>query len=1527
MPFDLLVWVKTGVGWAWPRIKQWGFDRSTRVRVSLKAKDGGELASDGSLPSLVKAELKRLDSDALAPRQIRSESFRNWLTSPNNLDLFVSILVAKAGAKHGLVEASEASLADRFQDATGETSKLALGWINLTISYIYGQLNATDAGRSALQIALGFRNTAQLARIEGLVTPPSTEDVNAKVKKVALGLLEAGRQSWKMPRTIAPLTLEEHQSNAGGESQRTTMAELALAVDDGRNLILFGSGGIGKTTFLLELCGLFLAARGRIPLFIDVAVWARSNVSVLDYVAVSPAAQLNHATAAELANLAKSGCLVIMLNGWNEISAASKLSCRESLLQLAAVAPLLRMVVASRTATDIPALDDARHIEILGLTWQGQVDVIRGELHGSQADTVIELLVRDTRLRYAGRSPLILRGLIAQAKEGRVADSSVFALLGAAVRAFEGDDQHNLILSDPPIDRHHRVYLEEIACDLTARVLTACSRDEALRSMQSAGNKLMELGVIGTQPNPSAVLAILVSHHLLHLDDDAVRFAHQRFQEYFAATRLLQACDGDDAVRPPLGPIFNLPAWDESLMLVAGELKGRPGASAARVRLVKALGAIDLGLACDIAGVCQFGESDDRQLHRTLIERVNRISTSNLREVRELATTYQVTSRFPEFSGSLWVLLESGDMQVRLHAYRLGGIGISLSQLGVDAKARVAAWPTAQRVEFVRELAGNADNYEFVVELAEGEPDPQVRAAAIAALFWEFPASDVPTRAWLSAPVAVQMNDNLLSYVEYALEEGLCDEDVRDRIRTLLREDNSPQKQLRLALAFPEEIDARGLDSIFEHLRNSERHANYAPYVAIARSKEPERLDNLAQELALASGALRQWVRDYLVDSPDLVRAELFEKAWINWQQEGTSGKAVEQLGFLANQTQIEAIVTYLLQLDEQIQLPSRQDSDDRRILEHLLADVAGDDLFAVVIGRAASAGYATACRLVVLIYRRTGAETGIGRQGGWLPTAGQVRQLVEVFGQKQEIAAISQNELKVFLCCIAGLVVPDEFENFLLDTTRRYLDSWASYREVVEKWSKNPSSPRPQNPYWGNYLASAWVRVGFRCLQHLVDLMSRPGGNEFVPDLIARVVNIPWEAQTERGAFRSATSDIQEGKRRREMNRVLLQPDDAQQCVTDEAAKALGKLLTDFVGDCLAAKSENDKWNCKPAAHQIKRLAGVLANIPSTLAVAPIREALKSELMDVYGVISSLKGLVRQGVVISDASIVRAMEAAYDREAKEQWFDDSMRHAMSEFTQLMFCVSPATLLSRPLDHYIDQWHRFEHVNQYQYIRLLGATPPENAWPALMNLGQNAQGVTQLDEEYVTILFSALTVKNLPEFLGLVKNGMLFRWYRNERSLRNPPIAVARVLEQTGNVSAFLDACRQAALGPADMLAGRVLLQIKTSDDVLRTYLLNALDAGRAVAPDSSGYQLLKEMFTSKTDIGNGLTESSPKAQNELREELYLRAKGTGDIANGCRRLLAEVECERREAGRPGDEQRHPALEDGLAWTEIFLRV
>jgi hypothetical protein len=50
--------------------------------------------------------------------------------------------------------------------------------------------------------------------------------------------------------------------------------------------VLFGEGGIGKTTYLLDLSRAMLdAERSRIPLDIDAAPWAYSNIGIFDYLA------------------------------------------------------------------------------------------------------------------------------------------------------------------------------------------------------------------------------------------------------------------------------------------------------------------------------------------------------------------------------------------------------------------------------------------------------------------------------------------------------------------------------------------------------------------------------------------------------------------------------------------------------------------------------------------------------------------------------------------------------------------------------------------------------------------------------------------------------------------------------------------------------------------------------------------------------------------------------------------------------------------------------------------------------------------------------------------------------------------------------------------------------------------------------------------------------------------------------------------------------------------------------------------
>ncbi|UEG63300.1 NACHT domain-containing protein [Stutzerimonas chloritidismutans] len=1525
MPLNyLLAILKAPAAWGSKIALKYVAEKLARMKASRKAMRGEDLASQASLHHLIGEELKAFADSGKSFLGLQPYAFRNWLQQGENVELFVEALIARAGGNSEFSERAERELAASYEIFARNTGSLADNSVAQVVSYVLGQLQATEKGKQALQSAIALRSAAQLQLLLHPEQPqfPSHADLH-RVRTMATKLLEAGKRSWKMPKFIAPLTLEAHEKKDEQDPspRPISTSELASVIETGVSLVLFGEGGIGKTTFLLELCSSCFNTGGRIPLFVDATLWARSNMSLLEYLAGRPSATSNKVTVDELTKLAEAGRLVVMLNGWNELPVSLKLVCLEDLNQLSAAAEALGVVVVSRSSSDAPRLPNARRVEVQGITWDGQSAVIRAELGEDGSAPLLDLLSKNTYLRHAARSPLILQGLIAQAKKGTTSHSSVFDLLGATVQAFEEDDLRTLALSNAPLDGHQREYLEELACRLTQRLTTSCSRNDALQAIHYAAEQLAARGLIGSLPQPTAILDLLASHHLLHFDDGVVRFAHQRFQEYFAATRLLRICTDDGASSAILHKAINQPAWDESLALVAGKLKGGGDSAAARVRIVKAAAAMDLGRACDLAGICDFSDADDSELHSQLVIRVNELASSPLDEVRDLGIAYQIASGFPAFAEKLWPLLESEDQQTRLYTYRLNGSAISLVQLGAGANLRVASWPSDRRVEFVHEIAENVENYEFLVELAQSELDPAVRAAAISALFCHFPASDAPFQAWLDAPIQVQTEQNVLSYVQYALEEGYASDAVRERLQAISGNDIADSARLKLALAFPREVGPSALNVIFEHLRSRKRYGDDHPLVDIARFNAPERLLDLALELALQPRVVTEWVGEFLHQAPIDVKTNIFERAWLVLQGQNFKSLSSEVLGPLASRDQTERSVASLLQYSEiDRKTLSDLDHERNRQLRQLLAHAPGSDLLNVVMKRAQASSYNEAAQLVELVWRRIGRDEGSPSAANqWLPTVDEVRQLVAQFSQKEEIAEVPQDRVWILLSCIASHVAPAEFGPLLLEACRRHLDAWSTFREKVAEWAEMPSQPRPYNPGMGNYLTLSIVKWGHDALPSLLELMAHPSAMEFIPEVIARIASSPWASKKER-TFSSVSADIQEGEQRRRMGRVHRQPDDAFQQWTDEAARILGQKLSELVTLYQQKSSTDEKWNIREAESRVGHLAGVVARIPSARVIQPVHRALTGALMNLHGTVGALRGLVRQGLYISDTAVVEQLEALYEQTADGKWLDDQSSYAMSELTELLLIAVPPSLLNKPVGQYLQLWRRFSHHTEI--IRRLGVTHSEVAWPVLLELGR------ELDEseELTRALVSSLAPRCLTEFLALIADGRLFSWCRSAWTLEHLAPSIATVLgEESSQVESFLDACRKPQSTLADALAGAVLTHTKGGEAARQLYLLEALDAGRAVHPDMPAYRMLGGTFTVKEPISNVQYEVIQTASNELRAELYVRAKGTGHIADCCRRLLASLECKRRETVRPDDEPRHPDLEDGLAWTDALL--
>lgn len=133
---------------------------------------------------------------------------------------------------------------------------------------------------------------------------------------------------------------------------------------------------------------------------------AGTGAGVSEYIASSPAAQLLGISAADIVRLAQRGKCVLMVNGWNEIPAEQKLLCREAFNQLTEAAPELVVVVATRTAHDIPTQ------AIEGMFWL-RVPMGQGiyEVHPKACNALRRELYR--RAKTDGRVAVIARQALA----------------------------------------------------------------------------------------------------------------------------------------------------------------------------------------------------------------------------------------------------------------------------------------------------------------------------------------------------------------------------------------------------------------------------------------------------------------------------------------------------------------------------------------------------------------------------------------------------------------------------------------------------------------------------------------------------------------------------------------------------------------------------------------------------------------------------------------------------------------------------------------------------------------------------------------------------------------------------------------------------------------------------------------------------------------------------------------------------------------------------------------------------------
>ncbi|MCK4706513.1 MAG: hypothetical protein KAT90_13620, partial [Gammaproteobacteria bacterium] len=677
-------------------------------------------------------------------------------------------------------------------------------------------------------------------------------------------------------------------------------------------------------------------------------------------------------------------------------------------------------------------------------------------------------------------------------------------------------------------------------------------------------------------------------------------------------------------------------------------------------------------------------------------------------------------------------------------------------------------------------------------------------------------------------------------------------------------------------------------------------------------------------ELVLSKRAIPDWAIKVLQDESLESRAAVFEDAWLILNGDGDVQLSVGVIGPLANRVQILCNVGEWLPCQFRYKDMTEAERAKERQKGYLLANASGNDLLSVVLEIGESASYHELSELLNLVMTRMRSDDGSSSEKEpWQPSIEEVHNLIEAFRQRSDDAATPQHKVHTLLCNIASCVAPAEFGDLLIEGCNLHLSAWEIYDVALNNWIKNQKESRPNNPCWGNYLISAFENWGFGALPSLLVLLDHPQAKHLIPEAICRIVSQPW-ASKEKGHFRTFGTDLKDGEERRLAGRTLLQPDDTHQEITDIAAKALGTKLTELVDQLRSDQAAgSEKWNDKNAAYRMRGLLNVVANTPSLEIVKPLMYALVNGFVDLYSVVDGMKGLIRQGVFIEDAAVVARIEALFAEVTKEKWIDDQAKRELARVCQLMYFVRPVSLLSKSLSDYLVEWQRYAHPNEI--IRNLERMHSEESWSSLLELGKKLtlEGITP--EHLIYSLGATLNPDCFDEFIELITDGIWFAWTRSSWDLKRIAHNILSVIDEDSiRRDAFLDACEHSDSPMADVFACEVLKLIPKGDHIRLQYSLAALDAGKGSDPHGAVYSMMKSMFTLEVPLNNNQHDVHPKSCNDLRQQLYIRAKENGPAASVSRRLLADIECMRREDNRPMDEPRHPVTGDA-AWTAIFL--
>jgi hypothetical protein len=516
----------------------------------------------------------------------------------------------------------------------------------------------------------------------------------------------------------------------GDYKQAFNVCGLAAAVETFNEIVVIAPPGTGKTTTLLQLVEAILSQDNSVAVFIPLSEWSSQMDSFFQSIVHRRAftgVQEDH-----LALLAHHGRLVLILDGWNELDAASRKRATGEIRLLQREFPDLGIVVSTRRqALHVPISGPVVEIDLL--TDDQQLEIARA-LRGPQGEAILDHARLTPGVRDLVAIPLYLAALLAYT-QGATLPTTKEEVLRLFVTEHERAPEKAEALREAVFGSHPKI-LTALAVETTHASSTTISDIQARVVVRRVEDQLFTDGQITNAPQPTTVLDVLVSHHTLvrsGAGTGALSFQHQQFQEWYASfeveSLMCAAAAGDQEARQKLrADVLNIPAWEEAI-LFACERVSRADGTGLQVLAAAVLETIGIDPMLAAEMIYRSSSVVWDEIKEKIIAFVGRWHVAGK---VDRAVRFMIDTGCSEFAPQIWPLISDPDNQVHLAALR-SGRQFRPSVLGVDIEALIAKLPEEVRENVVPSFAfeGDMDGIELAARLAKADPSPKVQVSVI----------------------------------------------------------------------------------------------------------------------------------------------------------------------------------------------------------------------------------------------------------------------------------------------------------------------------------------------------------------------------------------------------------------------------------------------------------------------------------------------------------------------------------------------------------------------------------------------------------------------------------------------------------------------------------------------------------------------------------------------------------------------------------------------------------------------------